>query len=378
MANPESRQPRATETFGVGYDYRSRFPTLQQFASGDGGSVYVADAPDGYYIVTDEGVLIDFLDEGEPVIIIRAFDAVTDRDMYCNLRFGQLLRGDLTTDSLSEKGRPDYVLSWMGTTFFGPDAFAQLIRACASELVSPTRSTVALLAAWRQPAIALAQLTNALGTQFDAPVALQFEHAVQVNQGRGKASFTDLMVSAPTHAIGIEAKFTEPVYDTVAAWLERGARNGPEAIPEEMRRSFENRRRVLQGWLDLICRATGTSITIEQVKECTYQLIHRTASVCHQTGRASLTVAYQCFYEADRSVPHEEYRRQLAKLKSIIGPQSGLQFVLILCPMQVTPRFQELRDRRRLDPRVDLSADVGAGLVAGDLLKFGDWRVTLI
>ena len=57
-------------------------------------------------------------------------------------------------------------------------------------------------------------------------------------RGRGKASFTDLMITASSAAVAIEAKFTEPRGETVHKWL----RDPPET----------NRTDVLEGWLDLI------------------------------------------------------------------------------------------------------------------------------
>lgn len=81
---------RASEAHPDGYAYGARFPTLRPYAGAEGGGVYVADTPDGYYVVTDEGTLADFLEPDDPVIFVRAFDTAADRDAYCARRYGHL------------------------------------------------------------------------------------------------------------------------------------------------------------------------------------------------------------------------------------------------------------------------------------------------
>lgn len=126
-----------------------------------------------------------------------------------------------------------------------PD-FEQLVKLLVpSAGVSPLRSTVPLVDFWRRPEAVLAQLSGTVGVELSPPIDLCFEYPVPVQRGRGKASFTDLMISASSAAVAIEAKFTEPRGETVRDWL----RDPPEA----------NRTEVLEGWLDLIRKATGGS-----------------------------------------------------------------------------------------------------------------------
>lgn len=100
-----------------------------------------------------------------------------------------------------------------------PDAFA-----------SPLRSTVPLVDFWRTPESSLAQLSAAVGVALLPPTDLCFEYPVRVPRGRGKASFTDLMIVACSAVVAIEAKFTEPRYQTVRTWL----RDPPEANRSEV------------------------------------------------------------------------------------------------------------------------------------------------
>lgn len=81
-----------TERYPAGYAYSARFPTIRCFAGAEGGAVYTADAPDGFYVVTDEGTLAEFLDDEDdlPLVSVRRFDTRDERDAYCTIRFGGL------------------------------------------------------------------------------------------------------------------------------------------------------------------------------------------------------------------------------------------------------------------------------------------------
>src|SRR5262245_40655698 len=88
-----------------------------------------------------------------------------------------------------------------------------------TDLDSPRRSTVPLVAYWHDPHARFTQLLNQLRLQAPASVTFSFEHPVGVAAGHGKPSYTDLMILAPQIVIAIEAKYTEPAYKTVKTWL---------------------------------------------------------------------------------------------------------------------------------------------------------------
>jgi hypothetical protein len=159
--------------------------------------------------------------------------------------------------------------------------FEQLVKLLPPDAVaSPLRSTVPLVDFWRTPESRLAQLSATIGVALRPPIELCFEYPVPVQRGRGKASFTDLMIIANSAAVAIEAKFTEPRSETVRTWL----RDPPQV----------NRTEVLKGWLDLIRDASGTSLRVADVMGLPYQLVHRTASVCFVAGHVR-AVVYQVF-----------------------------------------------------------------------------------
>lgn len=85
--------PYTTEEHPAGYDYVSRFPNARVIGAGEGGSILVADDASGAYVITDEGTLADFLEASTmSFVVICRFDSTAERDRYCELRYGPLIR----------------------------------------------------------------------------------------------------------------------------------------------------------------------------------------------------------------------------------------------------------------------------------------------
>src|SRR5205807_9254030 len=110
---------------------------------------------------------------------------------------------------------------------YGPDEFA-----------SPTRSTVPLLSFLERGDGAWRSLLGQIGAA-NCDTEAHLEFTVKPKQGRGKASHTDVMLIYEGRAVAIEAKWTEPRYDEISAWLNRGS-------------DAQNRRDVMNGWLSLL------------------------------------------------------------------------------------------------------------------------------
>lgn len=360
-------QPRAREAHPAGYAYEARFPALRRYAEAEGGAVYIADVPDGFYVVIDERVLAEFLDDDDPGVTLYAFDTAVDRDAYCAHRFartGAVADGARRADAPIVSGHPaslrlapnvptDVHLSFKGRRVVD---FADLLRAYGdAELDAPTRSTVPLLAWWRSADDALSALATAVGRPVSQPVSLAFEYPVPVQgDGQGAASQTDLLVSTPTQAIAIEAKSTEPAYQTVDAWL--GGRG-----------EDSNRGRVLRGWLGVIREAAGVALTPADVADVTYQLIHRTASACHVRAEWR-AVVYQGF--GLRTPEREAYVEQIRRLYALLGRPPQLRFFVFDCPIHPTAAYADLRTRWAAGER-HLAGAVRDGLVRGALLEHG-------
>lgn len=219
-------------------------------------------------------------------------------------------------------------------------------------LASPFRSTVPFLAYWKIASGKLSDLATLLNIKLAEPVRLAFEYAVPVQQGIGKASFTDLMLVTPTQAIAVEAKYTEPEYESVSEWLD---------VPETY-----NRQQVLRGWLGLINRVTDVDLQPEDVSDCTYQLIHRTASACYPQVEARVVV-YQCFdVSGDQAV---YYRNQLMYLNRLLRKSERLTFYLLTIPLKKSKQYQELQASWKAGNR-NLSRAIKQGLTAGTLTDF--------
>jgi hypothetical protein len=224
------------------------------------------------------------------------------------------------------------------------------------DLKSPCRSTVPLLAYWADTDNRLADLSQALGLTLSMDANLTFEDETPVRLGSEGASCTDLLIDVKVTAIAIEAKYTEPHYELVSGWL-RTAR-------------AENRLSVLTGWLDVINAATDSQLTVDAVQDITYQLIHRTASVCRRRAK-HLRVVYQCFFLEQRG----SYAEQLTKFSSLIGPSQRLHFYLLETPIIESDAYRTLRLQWETDKSRDFTTEIRTLLKARKIANFGPVRV---
>lgn len=230
--------------------------------------------------------------------------------------------------------------------------FDELVRNLPADAVaSPSRSTLPLVDFWRSPASRLVELEQMLGLPLHGPIELAFEYPVAVRRGRGKASYTDLMVIANQAAVAIEGKFTEPPYETVAAWLRSPAE--------------PNRAEVLNGWLGLIADVTSRTLSLAAVADLPYQLIHRTASVC-AVERPNRAVVYQLFGH----VP-EYYQQSIERLRDRLEHTAAIGLHVWPRPARSTSAHASLQKRwAEKDPSVGI--DVRAALLAGPLFSFDE------
>jgi hypothetical protein len=231
-------------------------------------------------------------------------------------------------------------------------SFEELVKALGPNAVaSPRRSTVPLVDYWRAPEQRLQDLWERLRVRQPGNTEMHFEYEVPVQRGRGKSSFTDLMIVTDDVAVAIEAKFTEPRYESVATWL-GGA-------------PTTNRVDVLEGWLCAIETAVEASIPRDAVRDLPYQLIHRTASVCCVRRRKRIVV-YQVFGDS----PADHYAGDLRRLAAGIAAPDRIAFVVLGCASRSTDRYARLEERWDAGDR-DLGDDVCEALLAGALLEFG-------
>jgi hypothetical protein len=244
-------------------------------------------------------------------------------------------------------------------------SFEDLIRSLSADaLASPRRSTIPLLEYWRPSCNRLDSFWHRIDCPPPEVSELHFEYEVPVRAGCGKASYTDLMIVCDEVAVGIEAKFTEPPYESVAVWLKRESTNNGQSTELEDNQVENNRRKVLIGWLRAIEQVTSRCIEPEAVGGLPYQLIHRTASVCC-VERPRRYLLYQVFSD-ERP---EYYFDLLLRWAQILGDNHELSLWVFWCRLGRSETCQHLEARWDAGER-HLDEEVRKELLAGSLLEF--------
>jgi hypothetical protein len=214
------------------------------------------------------------------------------------------------------------------------DDFAGVVGA-AGDLHTITRSTVPLLAWWREhaghyaiPDVDLSEAT----ARFEYPVPA----GCATCGGRGKHSFTDVMLLSDSRAIAFEAKYTEPAYEIVNKWLTRGSNR-------------KNRENVLNHWCHLIEEYTATPIDKSNLGTLVYQVVHRTASACAGTPTAGAAGVAYLIFDDGRDQSH--YESELKQAAHVLDPANKISFVMIRVPTRRLPGFDVVS--RRCDEATD-------------------------
>ncbi len=165
------------------------------------------------------------------------------------------------------------------------------------------------------------------------------------------------MLLAPSFAIAVEAKYTEPAYENIKTWL---------GSPED-----SNRGDVLTGWHDMIHSATGIRLAVDQVLALPYQLVHRTASACFQPAPRR-AVIYQVFDATHR----KRYEADLRALRALLVTPA-LTLGVLVTTFTPSTVYTDLLKRWDAGKRT-MAADVRAALLKGDLLAFGEPALSLL
>ena len=222
-----------------------------------------------------------------------------------------------------------------------------------SVLASPRRSTIPLVDLCRVPDRAAELFAGIVGIPARWPCELAFEYEVPVQRGVGKPSCTDLMVLMPDAAVAVEAKRTEPEYESVRGWLAAGG---------------SNRGEVLAGWLGLLSASGTRPVAQADVLDLPYQLIHRCASAA-QLDRPQRAVVYLVFGEQVAA----HYEQHMRALQQVVGTRADLKLVVASCRMEPSDIVLKLEARWDAGER-ELAKDVRAGLLRGPLFSFAKPR----
>lgn len=214
-----------------------------------------------------------------------------------------------------------------------------------NEFKSPYRSTIPLLILFKS------EVWNNFGLIADSDkdnIKYFFESETIVIKGKGRASCTDLMIISSDICIAVEAKRTEPPYATVKKWLG----------------DCENKKLVLEGWLEIIEVKTKKTIDIQLINELPYQLIHRVASACSMK-KDKTDIVYLVF---DLNNPQKDYYlNSINSFSKLLGNSINIQLICF--------DIDKLDEQKRLELKWesndrDLSNEIINGILNDSLMKF--------
>jgi hypothetical protein len=202
-----------------------------------------------------------------------------------------------------------------------------LLRYKPGEFESPTRSTVPLLSLAKHDQ----RMWNRIAEIVGIPDAIEahFEFTVDPVRGTGNPSHTDVMLMDGCSAVAIEAKWTEPPYDTVGIWLASGS-------------NLKNRQAVCEGWLSLIQPHSSSALHLASFEAVTYQMVHRAASACGLSRKPAL--AYLQFSPLPSGGRPEiaKLQSQLSRLSALLGFPSNFPFSLVEVETKPTGAFRRI------------------------------------
>ena len=219
----------------------------------------------------------------------------------------------------------------------------------STEFNSHKKSTVPLLLFWKNYENEIKRLFKYLAIIAPDKLSACFEYEVPAQSGRGKPSYTDLMLLSDQTAIAIEAKYTEPPYDTVKKWLGKPI--------------SENRRDVLNGWISLIKNVTELPLTADDFHELPYQMVHRLASVCYPDVLNRILI-YQVFNPDNKKKLYYEN-----KLRSLSEKINSIKIYLMIVPILKSDAYMEFENEWDKGSR-NLSEKVINGIIDGNFFTF--------
>ena len=218
-----------------------------------------------------------------------------------------------------------------------------------SEFKSPYRSTIPLLALFKNNQLPNIKIVDINQSE---DISCIFEYETPIISGRGRASSTDLIISYSNYCIAIEAKRTEPPYETVGKWLGRI--------------NTSNRKQILEGWLKIIEEYTGVKVLFEETVDLPYQLIHRVASAC-SLNKEHTELIYIGFSLNDKKINY--YLDSLRKISTILENKLDLY---LYCYNIFKSKEQISLEERWDNGERDLSEGVIDGLINNNLMTFSE------
>jgi hypothetical protein len=233
---------------------------------------------------------------------------------------------------------------------------------------SPHRSTVPLVALVKDDWSVFREIAEACGCEPD--LSVHFEYKVAAPGIGGNPSQTDAMVFSPISALALEAKWTEPRYETVSKRLKNRVAKLVGADPNNAEKHNSAEQAIIKGWLDLLGLHSNTAVKFEDAGEAVYQMIHRAASACTTDRRPSLLYVHFDPTSAGDGETTAQYRADLKHLHELMGKPIGFPFYLADVPLRPTEAFRAIELLPKGLPDTDIK--VRDAIRSTRLFEFGD------
>lgn len=240
-----------------------------------------------------------------------------------------------------------------------PDFLSLCARFTGQSLQSPYRSTVPLLSLVQHSQPQWNTLLDSWGAPQDATV--HFEYCVASPKPGGNPSQTDALIISRPSVWAVEAKWTEPRYETVAKRLSKPEKDGADP------------RVTLNSWLRHLQPFATRPLQTEAFADVVYQVLHRAASACAVATAQGLRpeLVYLHFHPSpcQNSATTAQYISDLADLHDRMGNPTGFVFRVVELPLQPTEAFEKIKDANKKIPAT--AARVVEALCHGPLFTFG-------
>lgn len=201
-----------------------------------------------------------------------------------------------------------------------------------NEFSSPFRSTIPLIELFFENTDVLQQVIHNVNDY-----ELIFEKKTKIKESR-RASFSDLCFQNNTSFFCIEAKRTEPKYETVRKFIEKDNRH--EAV--------------VNGWLRIINKKCKTNIILNDVYDKTYQMIHRFASACDVEDNIKTEMLYFCFDINEKKKTY--YFSELMKIWHISKERVPIK--LVIFKIKSTKSFINIEKKWTEEKQRNLSSEI--------------------
>ncbi len=239
------------------------------------------------------------------------------------------------------------------------DNYAQaLAEYSPKDLKSPFKPIVPLLSVLKDRYDILEGIMDGLG--MDKACEHHLEYTVEPRQGNGKASYTDLMLRYKDSSLALEAKWTEPRYETVTQWLLKVGES-------------PNSHLVIQGWLKQLQKQATIPLVEENFPDAVYQMVYHAAAACYQSARPRLAYVLFTPDPTGTSSTVDQYLADLRYFHGLLGDPENFKFHVIQIGLAPTPAFAAISELPK--GLVATANAVRASLKAEPLFEFGEVKI---